>query len=91
MPSWAASASSPTAAALGTGTPPPGKGGRAAGAECRARAAPPYDQVLSSASVQLPYKAPVIPAASLTARLPAAASDEEGDGSFGKYGKNAYV
>ncbi|XP_070219014.1 claudin-15 isoform X2 [Bos mutus] len=41
--------------------------------------------------VQLPYKAPVIPAASLAARLPAAASDEEGDSSFGKYGKNAYV
>ncbi|KAM7228450.1 hypothetical protein CapIbe_020904 [Capra ibex] len=44
-----------------------------------------------AAGVQLPYKAPVIPAASLAARLPAAASDEEGDSSFGKYGKNAYV
>ncbi|XP_040117832.1 claudin-15 isoform X2 [Oryx dammah] len=44
-----------------------------------------------AAGVQLPYKAPVIPAASLAAHLPAAASDEEGDSSFGKYGKNAYV
>ncbi|XP_065776476.1 claudin-15 isoform X2 [Muntiacus reevesi] len=44
-----------------------------------------------SAGAQLPYKAPVIPAASLAARLPAAASDEEDDSSFGKYGKNAYV
>ena len=51
----------------------------------------PLIQVPSPASAQLPYKAPVIPAASLAARLPAAASDEEGDSSFGKYGKNAYV
>lgn len=51
----------------------------------------PLTRVLSPASAQLPYKAPVIPAASLAARLPAAASDEEGDSSFGKYGKNAYV
>ncbi|XP_072799266.1 claudin-15 [Vicugna pacos] len=44
-----------------------------------------------AASVRLPYKAPVMPSTSLAARLPTAASDEEGDSSFGKYGKNAYV
>ncbi|XP_028339819.1 claudin-15 isoform X3 [Physeter macrocephalus] len=43
------------------------------------------------ASIRLPYKAPAMPAKSLAARLPTSASDEEGDSSFGKYGKNAYV
>ncbi|KAM9059031.1 claudin-15 isoform 1-T2 [Megaptera novaeangliae] len=43
------------------------------------------------ASIRPPYKAPVMPAKSLAARLPTSASEEEGDSSFGKYGKNAYV
>ncbi|XP_068422196.1 claudin-15 isoform X2 [Eschrichtius robustus] len=43
------------------------------------------------ASIRPPYKAPVTPAKSVAARLPTSASEEEGDSSFGKYGKNAYV
>ncbi|XP_057604359.1 claudin-15 isoform X2 [Hippopotamus amphibius kiboko] len=43
------------------------------------------------ASVRLPYKASAMPAKSLTARLPTAASGDAGDSSFGKYGKKAYV
>uniref|UniRef100_A0A8C3WYC1 Claudin n=1 Tax=Catagonus wagneri TaxID=51154 RepID=A0A8C3WYC1_9CETA len=49
-----------------------------------------FDPLYPGTNVRVPYKAPM-PAATLAARLPAAASDEEGDSSFGKYGKNAYV
>ncbi|MBW03945.1 Claudin-15, partial [Eschrichtius robustus] len=47
--------------------------------------------ILAGASIRPPYKAPVTPAKSVAARLPTSASEEEGDSSFGKYGKNAYV
>ncbi|XP_058141883.1 claudin-15 [Dasypus novemcinctus] len=45
-----------------------------------------------AASARLPYKAsqPATRSAGPAARLPAA-SEEDGDSSFGKYGKNAYV
>ncbi|XP_016054463.1 PREDICTED: claudin-15 [Miniopterus natalensis] len=42
-------------------------------------------------STRLPYKASAARSTSLAAHLRPAASDEEGDISFGKYGKNAYV
>ncbi|XP_066130555.1 claudin-15 [Saccopteryx bilineata] len=44
----------------------------------------------ATASTRLPYKASRVRSAGLPARLPPSASDE-GDSSFGKYGKNAYV
>ncbi|KAM7147961.1 claudin-15 isoform 2-T2 [Molossus nigricans] len=42
-------------------------------------------------STRLPYKASTVRSAGLSAHLQPAASDEKGDISFGKYGKNAYV
>ncbi|XP_037671166.1 claudin-15 [Choloepus didactylus] len=46
-----------------------------------------------AASARLPYPAPqsLLPSAGPAARLAPAAADEEDDGGFGKYGKNAYV
>ncbi|KAM8778376.1 claudin-15 [Rhynchonycteris naso] len=44
----------------------------------------------AAASTRLPYKASTVRSAGLPARLHPSASDE-GDSSFGKYGKNAYV
>lgn len=44
-----------------------------------------------AASTRLSYKASAVRSATLAAHLPPAASDGEGDNSFGKYGKNAYV
>ncbi|XP_039099430.1 claudin-15 isoform X2 [Hyaena hyaena] len=40
---------------------------------------------------RLPYEASAVRSPSLAARLHPVVSDEEGDSSFGKYGKNAYV
>ncbi|XP_029803302.1 claudin-15 isoform X4 [Suricata suricatta] len=40
---------------------------------------------------RLPYEASAVRSPSLAARLHPAVSEEEGDSSFGKYGKNAYV
>nr|XP_019608240.1 PREDICTED: claudin-15 [Rhinolophus sinicus] len=44
-----------------------------------------------AASTRLPHKASALQSAGLSVRLRPATTDEEGDNSFGKYGKNAYV
>lgn len=82
-----ASASAPPAAAALTRTPPPGERGEAQagagqdwGEEGRALAL----TWASRRSARLPYQAPV-------SVMPVATSDQEGDSSFGKYGRNAYV
>lgn len=55
------------------------------------RAPPPSDTRPSLASTRFSYKASAVRSAALAAHLPSAASDGDGDNSFGKYGKNAYV